>query len=148
MNNGVLDIHGTVRNKTWTTLSTTAAAGTNILRLTDPVDWKVGELVGIASSTYSYNNSECLRISQVIDSQTFKLNDSLAYTHYSAIETHDGRPVKLLTEVGLLSRNIKIKGGPGSWESGYGGHLMIHGQQSDGTIARISYAEFENMGQQ
>jgi hypothetical protein len=33
-----------------------------------------------------------------------------------------------MTEVGLLSRNIKIMGGPGSWESGYGGHLMIHGK--------------------
>lgn len=91
MNNGVLDIHGAYRNKTWTTLSQTAAAGTNVLKLTDPVDWKVGELLGIASSTYSYNNSECLSIKQVIDSKTIVLNDSLAFNHYSAIETFDGK---------------------------------------------------------
>jgi hypothetical protein len=99
-----------------------------VLRLTDAVDWKVGELLGIASSTYSYNNSECLSIKQVIDSKTFVLNDSLAFSHYSAVETYDGKSVGLMTEVGLLSRNIKIMGGPGSWESGYGGHLMIHGK--------------------
>lgn len=52
----------------------------------------------------------------------------------------------MLTEVGLLSRNIKFMGAPGSWESGWGGHLMIHGKQIEGTIARISYAEFFNMG--
>lgn len=83
-----------------------------------------------------------------VNSKTFILNQTLAFKHYSAVETHDGQSVPMLTEVGLLSRNIKIMGAPGSWESGYGGHLMIHGSQMDGTIARISYAEFTHMGQQ
>lgn len=146
MNKGILDIHGQKRTVTWTTLKQTADKGTDILNLNEPVDWKVGEIVGIATSTFSYNNSECRSILQVIDTKTIKLNQTLDYKHYSAIETHDGQEVKLLTEVGLLTRNIVIKGAPGSWESGYGGHLMIHGKQTEGTIARISYAEFFNLG--
>lgn len=110
------------------------------------MDWKVGELVGIATSTYSYNNSESRTITERVDSKTFKLNATLSHKHYSAIETHDGKAVHLKCEVGLLTRNIKIMGAEGSWESGYGGHLMIHGKQIDGTVARISYAEFTHMG--
>jgi len=148
MNKGTLDIHGELRTKTWTTLSQTADAGTDTIYLDEAVDWRVGELVGIATSTYSYNQSESRTILQKIDDKTFKLNSTLEFKHYSAIETHDGQAVPLKCEVGLLSRNIKIMGAPGSWESTYGGHLMIHGKQIDGTVARISYAEFTHMGQQ
>lgn len=58
MNKGTLDIHGALRTRTWTTLSETAIKGTDTIKLDDEVDWQVGELVGIATSTYSYNNSE------------------------------------------------------------------------------------------
>lgn len=148
MNKGVLDIHGKVRTKTWTTLSETAAAGADTIKLDEAVDWQVGELVGIATSTYSYNHSESRSIAQRIDDKTFKLNETLQFKHYSAVETHNGQKVPLKCEVALLSRNIKIMGAPGSWESGYGGHVMIHGKQIEGTIARITYTEFTHMGQQ
>lgn len=92
------------------------------------MDWKVGELVGIATSTYSYNHSESRTIAERIDDKTFRLNETLEFKHYSAVETHNGVSVPLKCEVGLLSRNIKIMGAPGSWESSYGGHLMIHGK--------------------
>lgn len=62
MNKGTLDIHGAKRDKTWTTLASTVNAGADTITLTDPVDWQVGELVGIATSTYSYNQSECRSI--------------------------------------------------------------------------------------
>jgi len=44
------------------------------LKLNEAVDWKVGEVVGIATSTFSYNNSECRSIVEVVDSKTIKLN--------------------------------------------------------------------------
>jgi len=148
MNKGILDIHGVKRDKTWTTLASTVNAGADTITLTDPVDWQVGELIGIATSTYSYNQSECRSILTRTSSTQFVLNQTLDYLHYSATETMDGVAVPMLTEVGLLTRNIKVMGAPGSWESGWGGHLMVHGKQVEGTIARISYAEFFNMGQQ
>lgn len=70
MNKGILDIHGQKRTVTWTTLKETADKGSDILKLNEAVDWKVGELVGIATSTFSYNNSETRTILKVIDSQT------------------------------------------------------------------------------
>ena len=43
-------------------MSETADQGTDVLKLNEAVDWKVGEIVGIATSTFSYNNSECRSI--------------------------------------------------------------------------------------
>ena len=62
MNKGVLDIHGVKRSVTWTTLSETADKGTDTIKLTEAVDWKVGEMIAVATSTFSYNNSECRTI--------------------------------------------------------------------------------------
>ena len=90
MNKGILDIHGQKRSVTWTTLTETADKGSDILKLNEAVDWKAGELLGIATSTFSYNNSETRSILKVIDSKTIQLNESLSFKHYSAIETHDG----------------------------------------------------------
>lgn len=36
-------MHGIVRDKTWTLLSTTAAAGDATITLNEAVDWKAGE---------------------------------------------------------------------------------------------------------
>jgi len=50
------------------------------------------------------------------------------------------------TEVLLLSRNILIQGDSLSKTfpfGGYGGHLMMHGE---GSVGRVSYAEFTEMG--
>jgi hypothetical protein len=52
------------------------------------------------------------------------------------------------SEVGLLTRNIVIRGDPAdSISSQYGAHLMIHGMGSRGAVGRISFAEFTNVGQ-
>lgn len=39
---GGLDLHGQPRRPAWTQLDSTARAGTNIITLTQPVDWKIG----------------------------------------------------------------------------------------------------------
>lgn len=52
-------------------------------------------------------------------------------------------------EVGLLTRNVVIQGDPNdSITTQYGAHLMIHGSADQGSVGRISYAEFTNVGQQ
>jgi hypothetical protein len=42
-------------------------------------------------------------------------------------------------EVGLLSRNIIIRGDPTSVDAEYGSHLMMTGRENQGLIAKISY---------
>ena len=54
--NGILDLHGVPRTPTWTELSTTANPGDINITLLTAVDWKVGEQIVIAPT--SYNNYE------------------------------------------------------------------------------------------
>jgi hypothetical protein len=49
--------------------------------------------------------------------------------------------------VGLLTRNILIRGNPDdSITSEYGAHLMVHGSGTGGAIGRISFTEFLHCG--
>ena len=144
---GILEIHGIKREPTFTLLSETAALGTDTIKLKQAVDWKAGEVIVIASTDYDHLHSERRTIKSVIDSKTLVLDSPLDYKHYSAIETYGGEKFPMECEVGLLTRNIVIKGDNTSQETRYGGHLMVHGEEQEGTMARISYAEFKDMGQ-
>jgi len=52
--------------------------------------------------------------------------------------------VEMRAEVGLLTRNILVKGDELSQEQEFGGHIILY---HEGVIGRISDAEFYNMGQ-
>ena len=43
------------------------------------------------------------------------------------------------SEVGLLSRNIKIHGDQVSEFKKYGSHLLLTGNEADGLVGKISY---------
>ena len=144
---GILDIHGVKRIPTHTLLSETANAGTDTIKLKEDVDWKAGEVIVIASTDYDHLHSERRTIKSVTNTKTLVLDSPLDYKHYSVIETYEGENFPMECEVGLLTRNIVIKGDSTSKETRYGGHMMVHGQEEHGTIGRISYAEFYDMGQ-
>jgi len=52
----------------------------------------------------------------------------------------------MCAEVGLLTRNIVIRGDKDTKETNYGAHTMLHGNENDGALGRISYAEFYDVG--
>jgi hypothetical protein len=47
-------MHGQVRNYTWTSLAATATVGSNTITVQDPVDWKVGEEIVVASTNFNH----------------------------------------------------------------------------------------------
>lgn len=49
---GILDMHGIERNPTWTVMEATATKGESKITLSRAVDWKVGEQIGIAPTSY------------------------------------------------------------------------------------------------
>lgn len=67
---GTIDLHGKPRLKVWTSLETTAEAGSPTITLQDPVDWKVGEKIVIASTDYSSRNSEERTIASIANEST------------------------------------------------------------------------------
>ncbi|CAH8562789.1 unnamed protein product [Schistosoma turkestanicum] len=114
LRNGTISIHGKPRVVTWTRLTKTAEAGTNTLTLEHPVDWQPGEHIIITSTggKSSHNESEEHVIQEISsDNRTITLVGQLAYKKLSVKKTYsNGVTGNFAAEVGLLSRNILIRG--------------------------------------
>ena len=149
---GIIDIHGRPRLQTWTTLSVDADLGTDIITLTDAVDWEVGERLIITGTILDENEgdtndlkadmpppcmfeananttSEEVEVAEVISPTQLRITAPLAWNHPSSIETSPGGAVyDFRAQVGLLSRNIILGGDEGSEEQMFGSHtIAVHG---------------------
>ncbi|XP_045124918.1 fibrocystin-L-like [Portunus trituberculatus] len=110
---GTLDLHGKHVPITWTHLAQTAEAGETTITLVLPVTWKQGDQIVIATTEkrFSINENEVRTIASVSeDGLEVTLTEALEHTHISLIQTLGGRTVETRAEVGLLTRNIKIRG--------------------------------------
>uniref|UniRef100_A0A8C5H567 Fibrocystin-L-like n=1 Tax=Gouania willdenowi TaxID=441366 RepID=A0A8C5H567_GOUWI len=111
---GVLDLHGIPIPVTWTRLAQTANSGTNTLTLKQAVTWNVGDEIVIASTgtRHSQKENEVRRISSVsVDGRTLTLTEPLTYSHLGvSVTLPDGTVFEVSGEVGLLTRNIVVRG--------------------------------------
>jgi hypothetical protein len=55
---GVLDMHGAPRDPVWTDLDSTALPGAKTITIIRSVDWKIGEKIVIASTSYEASEAE------------------------------------------------------------------------------------------
>lgn len=103
----------------------------------------MGDTIVIASTDFDHNQAETRVITQISNSgKTLSFNEPLTNVHYSNTESYtrwDGAPVTvpIRAEVGVLTRNVIIRGDPDSPKTMYGAHLMIHGHSDHGSIGRI-----------
>ncbi|XP_065144791.1 fibrocystin-L-like [Paramisgurnus dabryanus] len=111
---GVLDLHGIPVPVPWTRLSQTAQNGSSTLTLMDAVTWKIGDEIVIASTgdSHSQRENELRRIALVsTDGRTLTLTEPLTYTHLGvSVTLPDGTVFEARAEVGLLTRNIVVRG--------------------------------------
>ncbi|XP_033493349.2 PKHD1 like 1, tandem duplicate 1 [Epinephelus lanceolatus] len=111
---GVLDLHGIPVPVPWTHLAQTATSGTVTLTLMKAVTWKAGDEIVIASTghRHSQRENEVRRIAAVsADGMTLTLTEPLEYTHLGVTVTlPDGTVFEGRAEVGLLTRNILVRG--------------------------------------
>ena len=113
--NGTLDLHGRPIVHTWTCLSSTAYAGNTTLYLKHNVsDWKEGDKIVLASTSYSPSESEELTI-KLVSGNTIEVCPPLNYTHLSVTLTYNDS-VSACAEVGHLTRNVVIRGNKDDWE--------------------------------
>ena len=138
---GRLDLHGK-RVPGWTRLGATAAPGSRTITLASSPPWRPGDRIVIASSDYWDHHDEERTITR-ITGNTIELDQALTYRHWGEIQTFGGQEVDERAEVGLLSRNIVVRGDATSVQTGFGAHTMI----MEGGIARIEGVEFQNVGQ-
>uniref|UniRef100_A0A3B4ZZ57 PKHD1 like 1 n=1 Tax=Stegastes partitus TaxID=144197 RepID=A0A3B4ZZ57_9TELE len=111
---GILDLHGIPVPVPWTHLAQTAASGSATLTLMKAVTWKVGDEIVIASTghRHSQKENEVRKIAAVsADGRTLTLDKPLNYTHVGvSVTLPDGTVFEGRAEVGLLTRNIVIRG--------------------------------------
>ncbi|GCC19600.1 hypothetical protein chiPu_0000096 [Chiloscyllium punctatum] len=111
---GTLDLHGLPVPVVWTHLAQTAKAGSSNLILQKAVTWKPGDKIVIASTGDSHSQRENeVRIIEAVsdDGRILCLTEPLMYQHLGvSIPLPDGVVFEARAEVGLLTRNIVVRG--------------------------------------
>ncbi|ELK37593.1 Fibrocystin-L [Myotis davidii] len=111
---GVLDLHGLPVPVVWTRLAHTAQAGERTLILQEAVTWKPGDKIVVASTghRHSQRENEERTIEFVsADGISITLTHPLNYTHLGiTVPLPDGTLFEARAEVGILTRNILIRG--------------------------------------
>ena len=134
---GTLSLHGD-RVHTWTKLAKTAEAGATSIEVLDASGWRVGDEIVLASTDFDYKQAERRTIS-AINGNVITLDRPLEYMHFGEI-TYD---VDERGEVGLLTRNIRIRASEDAESSYFGGHVMA----MPGSKMYVSGVELYRMGQ-
>ncbi len=148
---GTIDLHGEARTS-WVPLGASTAPGHDILRLDQPVDWRAGERIAVASGA-DHSLVEERVISDVgADCLTVRLASSIAHRHHGK-----QAPVRhvlpgSLGKVVLLSRNVVVEGCEASDRDALGAYCLIAGGTDAAgvvrhAIGRFSSVEFRRMGQ-
>ncbi|XP_053415184.1 fibrocystin-L isoform X2 [Nycticebus coucang] len=111
---GTLDLHGLPIPVIWTHLAHTAKAGERTLILQEAVTWKPGDYIVIASTGHRHSqreNEKSTIASISADGMNITLTNPLNYTHLGITVTlPDGTLFEARAEVGVLTRNILIRG--------------------------------------
>jgi cell migration-inducing and hyaluronan-binding protein len=140
VNGGTLDLHGEAREG-WTRLAGTAAAGATQLQLAGAPDWRAGDKLVVASTDFDPGRAEVVTVASR-SGALVTLSQPLAFAHYGELQTIAGKTVDERAEVGLLTRNVVIRGDSASSAAGLGGHIIGMG----GTL-RVEGVELHFMGQ-
>lgn len=109
---GYLGLHGKHIINTWTKIRDTVMPGDTTMNLIFACpDWKIGDEIAIASTSKSIRENEVVTITDVKDSgKTLEFTPALKYKHIALTQTIAGRTIETNAEVGLLTRNVVIRG--------------------------------------
>ena len=145
MGGGALELHGIARDKrSWTQLDGSVRAGDMQITVVDTTGWQAGDQLVLAPSGYDVRETEELTIAE-INGKSITLTQPLQFEHYGKVQqVAQGKTLDMRAEVGLLSRNIDIRGDAQSAGLRFGGHVMV----MQGGTAHIEGVEFYHMGQQ
>lgn len=151
LNGGTIDLHGAQR-VSWVPLGATAAPGHGTIRLAQPVDWRAGERIAVASGQDHALVEERSIVDVGADCMTLTLDRPVAHRHHGQHAPMQHALPGSIAKAVLLERNIVVEGCIESERSSLGGYCMIAGSMLPGTsgrraIGRFSAVEFRRMGQ-
>lgn len=80
------NLHGVVRNPTWTELNKTAQAGSNTIEVIEAVDWQVGQSIVVASTSYDPFEAEQKTITAIsANKKVITVDTPFVYKHFAGI---------------------------------------------------------------
>lgn len=89
---GTLDMHGVPRTPSWTYLAYSVKKGDTRIVMNTAVDWKAGEMIALASTSYDPHAAEKRIIKSVDNSNPAKpiltLTEPLQFDHSSSLYTY------------------------------------------------------------
>lgn len=111
---GTLELHGQHTGYTWTRLESTASAGAMQITLQNPVSWKIGDEIVIATTGHRHTQSQNEKhtIADITNGgKTLTLQSPLKYKHLGETLSLGGEhSLEARAEVGLLTRNVVVRG--------------------------------------
>jgi cell migration-inducing and hyaluronan-binding protein len=138
---GTLELHGEPR-LAWTRLAATANAGATQLTLERDVDWRAGDRVVVAASDFDpMQYDEAVVASRT--GRTVALAAPLRFAHWGVRQTVAGRTVDERAEVGLLTRNVTVRGDSACAATGFCAHVIAF----RGGTMRVEGVELRLVGQ-
>jgi hypothetical protein len=145
LHGGTISLHGAPVGTTWTRLAADAPAGATTLTLAQPVEWRAGDRIVVATSSRNADEAEVREIAAV-QGTSVTLAQPLRFRHFGTVRSAGGVAVDVRAEVGLLSHNVVVQGDDGSEASRIGGHAMF---MNGATPARVQlqHVTFRRMGQ-
>lgn len=151
LDGGTIDLHGAQR-ASWVPLGASIAPGHNLLRLAQPVDWRAGERIAVASGQdHALVEERC--IAEVGgDCMTLSLDRAVSHRHHGQHAPMQHALPGSIAKAVLLERNIVVQGCEESERASQGGYCLIAGSLEAGqvgrrAIGRFSGVEFRRMGQ-
>jgi len=109
---GQLSLYGVTPAVVMTRLTDFADAGATVLSVSDTIDWAVGDTIVISATSNDPAEDE-YRVITGVTGQTITISEGLTHDHYGAAErltSEVNGEFDMRGSVGLMSRNIEIKG--------------------------------------
>ena len=147
---GSIEMHGCPRDHYYAYMETTVQPGANKITLDRDVDWKVGEEIAIATSTFEHKETEFFMIDGK-NGREITLNTTVAFRKTGIDTVVDGAwntdGLHMGSEVIILSRNIVVDGADGA-NGVLGGRILIAStieKEGGKTFHRSGYGQFSNV---
>ena len=139
---GTLELHGRPR-VAWTRLAATAAAGATELTLErDDVDWTAGDRLVVAATDFDPAQYDEVTVAAV-EGRRVRLTAPLRHRHWGELQTIAGRTLDERAEVGLLTRNVTVRGADACAATGYCAQVIAF----HGGALRLAGVELTLVGQ-
>jgi hypothetical protein len=144
---GTIELHGRPVVRSWTRLDGgDVAAGSREITLAEDVGWRPGDQIVVSSSSPDQHHYSLAEIA-AIDGRRLTLREGLRFAHHGAVRQVGTRQVDTRAAVGLLSRNVVVRGDANSAALKIGGHAMFMASAQMPATVQLTGVAFTAMGQ-